>query len=201
MKSSKKPGKRLEKAARAVKDDDEFVAHIAHVADRYRREHALDGGPRLGALRQSLRKFHKHAGELAQWLRQAQRQSETEFDALGRIGAALQGSPATAHAEARNLLAWLAQAEKAAARSLDAIPTRAGKQDRSAPRIAAEGLRATFERHGIKVSAVANKKTQSPAVQLLCAIARSAGDAAFTPQDARRSLLESGQPTADAAAR
>ena len=57
----KKPSKSVEKAARSVKDSDDFVQHIANIADRYRREHALDLGPRARAVRQSLRAFHKHA--------------------------------------------------------------------------------------------------------------------------------------------
>src|SRR5687768_13895813 len=36
-----KVGKRLEKVAREIKDADEFVEHVAGLANRYRREYAL----------------------------------------------------------------------------------------------------------------------------------------------------------------
>ena len=191
----KKPSRSIEKAARSVKDSDDFVQHIANIADRYRREHALDLGPRARAVRQSLREFHKHAAALTVWLRQAQ-QETGDFaapDALNKIGMALYGSPVLAHAESKNVLAWLAQAEKAADRCVADAKASTGKHDRNAPRLAAEGLRATFEHHKLKLSAASTKGRPSPAVLLLCAIASSAGDFELTAEDAKKSLLESGR--------
>jgi hypothetical protein len=187
----KKPSKSLEKAARSVKDSDDFVQHIANIADRYRREHALDSGPRARELRQALRTFHKHATALAQWLEQAQKTgSHAEQDALNKIGVVLYGSPVLAHAEGRNVAAWLAQAGKAADKcAADAKPS--GKRDRNAPRVAAEGLRATFEHHKLKWSTSAAKSNPGAAVLLLRAIANAAGDAEFTAEDAREFLLQS----------
>ena len=190
----KKPSKSVEKAARSVKDSDDFVLHIANVADRYRREHALDLGPRARAVRQSLRAFHKHAAALTAWLRQAQKQAgDAEVDALNKIGMALYGSPVLAHAQSSNVLAWLSQAEKAARRCVTDARASGAKQERSAPRLAAEGLRATFEHHKLKLSASGSKQKPSPAVLLLCAIASSAGDSGFTTEDAKKALLESGR--------
>jgi len=98
-----------------------------------------------------------------------------------------------AHAESRNVLAWLSQAEKAASRCVADAKASGGKHERSAPRLAAEGLRATFEHHKLKLTATGSKQKPSPAVLLLCAIARSAGDSEFTAEDAKKSLLESGR--------
>ncbi|HEY4369847.1 MAG TPA: hypothetical protein VGN07_21610 [Steroidobacteraceae bacterium] len=198
----KKPSKSLEKAARSVKDADDFVQHIANIADRYRREHALDLGPRARAVRQSLRAFHKHAAALAGWLRQAQKQNGevAEHDALNKIGTTLYGSPVLAHAESKNVLAWLAQAEQAAERCVADAKPAAGKRERNAPRLAAEGLRATFEHHKLKLSAPVAKGKPGAAVFLLCAIASNAGDASFTVEDAKKSLLESGRQAATASA-
>jgi hypothetical protein len=191
----RKPSKSVEKAARSVMDSDDFVQHIANIADRYRREHALDLGPRARAIRQSLRTFHKHAAALTVWLHQAQQETGgfAELDALNKIGMALYGSPVLAHAESKNVVAWLSQAEKAAGRCVADAKASGGKRDRTAPRLAAEGLRATFEHHKLKLSASTTKNKPSPAVRLLCAIANSAGDPDFTAEDAKKSLLESGR--------
>jgi hypothetical protein len=187
----KKPSKSLEKAARSVKDADDFVQHIANIADRYRREHALDSGPRARELRQALRTFHKQSTALAQWLEQAQKAgSHAEQDALNKIGVALYGSPVLAHAEGRNVAAWLAQAGKAADKC-SADTKSSGKRDRNAPRVAAEGLRATFEHHQLKWSTSAAKNNPGAAVLLLRAIANTSGDAEFTVEDAREALLQS----------
>lgn len=190
----KKPSRSLEKAARNVKNSDDFVQHIAGIATRYRREHALDLGPRARAARQSLRTFHKYAAALATWLQHAEEQTgdSPQADALNRIGMVLYGAPVLAHAESRNMVAWLAQAEKAAARCI-ADERSSRKRDRSAPRLAAEGLRATFEHHKLKLSTAGTKTKPSAAVVLLCAIAASAGDAGLTPAEAKQSLLESGR--------
>ena len=190
----KKPSRSLEKAARSVKNSDDFVQHVAGIAARYRREHALDMGPRARAARQSLRTFHKYAAALATWLQHAEKQTgdSPEADALNRIGMVLYGAPVLAHAESRNMVVWLAQAEKAAARCI-ADDRGSRRRDRNAPRLAAEGLRATFEYHKLKLSTAGTKANPSEAVVLLCAIAASAGDTALTAEEAKQSLLQSGR--------
>jgi hypothetical protein len=190
----KKPSRSLEKAARSVKNSDDFVQHVAGIAARYRREHALDMGPRARAVRQSLRTFHKYSAALATWLQHAEKQTgdSPEADALNRIGTVLYGAPVLAHAESRNMVAWLAQAEKAAARCI-ADDRGSRRRDRNAPRLAAEGLRATFEHHKLKLSTAGTKANPSAAVVLLCAIAAGAGDTALTAEEAKQSLLQSGR--------
>ena len=190
----RKPGKALEKAARQVKDSDEFVEHIANIADRYRREHALDMGPRGRAVRQSMNVFRKHAAALSAWLQQAHKEGLTapEFDALNRIGTVLNGVPGLARAQSKDVQSWLAQAGKAADTCIADAKRQPRNSDKNAPRIGAEGLRATFEHHKLKFSTQLTKVSQSDAVRLLCAIAKDAGDSAMTPQAARQTLVESG---------
>jgi hypothetical protein len=186
----RKPGKALEKAAREIKNSDEFVEHVGNLSDRYRREHALDAGPRNSAARQSLRTFHKSAAALALWLAQADKSTSAEHDALDKIGVALYGSAGHAHAASKNVLEWLAQAEGAAARCIADASSR--KSRKNAPRIAAEGLRATFEHHQLKLSTAGAKDKPSDCVRLLCAIAKNAGDASLTAAEAKQFLVESG---------
>jgi hypothetical protein len=64
-------------------------------------------------------------------------------------------------------------------------------------RIAAEGLRATFEHHKLKLAAGTDKKP-GDAVRLLCAIAREAGET-IEPATAKAALKDSNRPTAAAA--
>lgn len=189
----RKPGKTLESLARQIKDSDEFVAHVGNISDRYRREHALDLGPRGRDVRQSLKLFHKHAAALESWLRQALQESRPApgHDALGKIGTALQGAPALIHARSREVQSWLAQAAQAANKCIAESARVQRAADASAPRIAAEGLRATFEHHQLKLSTRLSKAGPSDAIRLLCAVARNAGDAELTPQAARQALLES----------
>lgn len=186
----RKPGKALTKAAREIKDSDEFVAHVGNLSDRYRQEHALDAGPGNNAARQSLRAFHKHAAALTLWLEQADKSTSAEQDALNKIGAVLYGSAGHAHAASKSVLEWLARSESAATRCIAETATR--KSQKNAPRIAAEGLRATFEHHQLKVSTAGTKDKPGDAVRLLCAIAKNAGDATLTPADAKQFLVESG---------
>ncbi len=185
----RKPTKALERAAREIKDSDEFVEHVANICDRYRREHALDAQAG-SAVRRSLQAFRRPAAALVQWLEQAHKQSQVsgERDALNKI-AMLQGAPP--HAASHSVLEWLAQAERAAARYVE-DSKRLPRKSRNAPRIGAQALRATFEHHKLKFSATIAHGTPSSAVSLLCAIARNAGDPSLTPPDAKTSLLESG---------
>lgn len=188
----KKPGKTLEKAAREIMDSDDFVQHVGNIADHYRREHELDGAARSRAVRQALKTFSRHATALADWLEQAHRngQSSAEYDALNKIAVGLHGAPHLAQAQSKSVLDWLTQAGKAADR---AIASTRSTGERVAPRMAAEALRATFEHHRLKWSTSISKGQPSAPVRLLCAIAKSAGDPALTPADARKSLLESGK--------
>ena len=185
----RKPTKALERAAREIKDSDEFVEHVANICERYRREHALDAQP--SAVRRSLQAFRKPAAALVLWLEQAHKQSQAsgERDALDKI-AMLQ--PGTLHyATSQSVLEWLVQAETAATRCVD-DPKLLPRKSRNAPRIAAAALRATFEHHKLKFSATIAHAKPGSAVSLLCAIAKNAGDPSLTPADAKKSLLESG---------
>jgi hypothetical protein len=191
MQKRKKPTKALEKCARAVKDTDELVEHVANIADRYRREHVLDTGSRNSATRKSMRDLQKQAAALTAWLQQAHKpnQATAECAALNKVGVVLYGVPGLAHSESKSVLTWLTQAERAATQCLADTKLLPRKPQSSAPRIAAEALRATFEHHKLKWSATVTKQKQSDAVRLLCAIAKSAGDVEFSPEMARLVLL------------
>jgi hypothetical protein len=190
MPKKRKPSKALEKCARQIKDSNEFVEHVANIADRYRRERVLEAGPRNAEVRKSLRAFHKHATALTAWLRNANRpaQATAENDAVKKIGAALYGVPSLALGESSSVLNWLSQAEQAAARCLTDPQLKGRRAQPNAPRIAAEALRATFEYHKLKWSASVTKQKQSDAVKALCAIAASAGNV-LTAEGARAALL------------
>jgi hypothetical protein len=194
MKATKpaKPTKALAATARSVKDNDEFVAHVANIAARYRRAHALDSGPEARAMRQAMRVLHKQTSVLSQWLLRAQKVSPAtpEANAYRRIKTALYGAAGTVIADDSTIKAWLSQAAKAAADEL-ASSKGAAKSNAATPeavRLAVEGLRATFEHHKLKWSATVTKSKQADAVRLLCAIAKQAGDA-MTPHEARQWLL------------
>lgn len=180
--------KALERAARSVLDSDEFVGHIGSIAERYRREHALDAGPRGREVRQALRGFRKHAEALSEWLDQAQRRTQSlESDAITRMQAALRGTANQVVVPAASVRAWLLQWGEAAETAESHIQPKA---EPIAPRVAAEALKATFERHGLKWSTQISKAP----VALLCAIAKAAGDAALTSQGARAQLVAMGKP-------
>jgi len=170
-----KIGKRLEAVAREIKDADEFVEHVAGLANRYRREHALAAGDAQTELRQSLRTFHKHASALAEWLQHANtgKPNAIERKAFDAIGTRLYGSPVLARPQSVQALEWLNRAAQATDEAVAGLK-RTGT-DNAPLRIAAEGLRATFEHHKLKV-ALAGGEQPSDAVRLLCAIARDAGD-------------------------
>lgn len=191
----RKPGKALENVARQVKDSEEFVGHVASISDRYRREHELDLGSRGRDVRQSLKVFQKHAAALEAWLRQAHKENRSapEYDALEKLGAAMHGAPALVYARSKEVQSWLEQAAKTAEKCIADSARAPRNADVNAPRIAAEGLRATFEHHQLKFSTKLSKDSQSDAVRLLCAVAKNAGDAELTPQAARKALVESGR--------
>ena len=195
-KKKRKPTKALENCARAITDSDEFVEHVANIADRYRHERLLEEGPRKADVRKSLREFHRHATALTAWLRQANRSAPAtpEHDAVKKIGAVLYGVPSLALGESQSVLSWLVQAEQAAGHCLSDTKPLPKKSLPNAQRIAAEALRATFAHHKLKWSATVTKQKQSDAVKILCAIAASAG-AALTPEAARAALLGSKNPT------
>jgi hypothetical protein len=174
-----------------VKDADDFVEHVFHIARAYRTNHELDSGAKNRAVRRSLRVFHKHATALALWLESAHKPSQTtaEFDALSKIGVVVHGAASTAQAQSLTTRSWL---KHAAVGSVEAEQALRGKQMQRAPQIAAEAVRATFERHKLKLSYQATQKKQSDAVALLCAIAKDAGDASLTLARAKEWLKASG---------
>lgn len=186
-----KIGKRLEALAREIKDNDEFVEHVAGLAKRYRREHALRVGDAQAELRQSLRTFHKHADALVEWLQQANggKAAAIERKAFDALGTKLFGSPVLARPMSTQTLDWLTRASKAADDTVTEMKE-GGAED--ALKIAAEGLRATFEHHKLKLAAGSDKKP-GDAVRLLCAIAREAGET-IEPAAAKTALKDSHRP-------
>lgn len=174
--SRKRRTKTLEKAARAVKDSDEFVEHIFSIAHGFAEHHELDRGAGARGVRQALRGMHRHAAALAQWLQQSGKRGTPEHEAVNLIRPDMQqaGVPL---GNVDQIRTWLEHA----ARSSDRAESRLkGQKLRNAPRFAASALRATFEHHKLKVSHRASANNQSDAVKLLCAIARDAGDPAMT---------------------
>lgn len=190
-----KIGKRLESVAREIKDADDFVEHVAGLAKRFRREHALRAGDAQAELRQSLRTFHKHASALAEWMEQANNGKATAIErkAFDAFGTRLYGSPVLARPPSAQALEWLTRASQAADAIM--IEMKQGGAD-DALRIAAEGLRATFEHHKLKLVAGTDKKP-GDAVRLLCAIAREAGEI-IDPATAKAALKDSHRPAAAA---
>jgi hypothetical protein len=190
---SMKIGKRLEAVAREVKDADEFVEHVAGLANRYRREQALASADTQAELRQTLRTFHKHASALVDWLQRADagKPSAIERKALDAIGTKLHGSPVLARAPSKQALEWLTRAGEAAHEIVAGMKRTAA--DSTALQIAAEGLRATFEHHKLKVTLAVGEQP-SDAVRLLCAIARDAGDDSVEPTRAKIALRDTNRP-------
>ena len=182
----KKISAALAKATRAIHDSEAFLVHIGSIAERYRREHALDTGPRGREVRQALRTFRRHAAGLVEWLSTAQsRLNSLEYEALTKLATSLRTAPNQLLATSGGIVTWLRQAESAAG---DAESQLSSRKRANAPLIAAEALRATYERHGLKWSTQVTKRSVGSAVQLLCAIAKSAGDE-LTPEEARAALL------------
>lgn len=187
----KKIGAALAKTAREVHDTEEFLAHIGNIADRYRREHALESGPRGRDVRRSLKVFRKHAQALSEWLATAHaKPASLEYEALAKVGAAMQSAPNQTLASSGTILAWLEQVEVSAEAAEAEL---ANKKAMNAARIAAEALRATFERHGLKWSTQVTKQSAGTAVRLLCAIAKSAGNE-LSPEQARAALVAATRP-------
>lgn len=183
-----KVGKRLEKVAREIKDADEFVEHVAGLSNRYRREYALQAGDAQAEVRQALRSFQKHASALAEWLQQANngKPSAVERQAFDTIGTQIYGSPVLARPQTVPVVDWLTRASATAEDSI-AKMKHGGASENAALRIAAEGLRATFEHHKLKVAVSAT----GDAVRLLCAIAKDAGDASVEADVAKVALRDS----------
>jgi hypothetical protein len=176
--SRKRRSKTLEKAARAVKDSEEFVEHIFNIARGFAAHHELDAGVGARGVRRSLAVFAKHAAQLNEWLAAANQRGSPEHEALGAIRTVFQ--------------LWLRSAVRASKKAGIHLQ---GKKLRNAPRFAAEALRATFEHHKLKVSHQATTKKQSDAIKLLCAIAKDGGDPSLTPAQAREWLIQSIQPS------
>ena len=183
----KKISAALEKAARRVRDSDEFVGHVGSIAERYRREHALTTGPRGADVRRALKTFRKRAAALTEWFGQAQaRPSSLEYEALTKIGSVMHSAPNQTLASSVSIVTWLQQAERSAAAAEAQLAAR--KTNSNSSRIAIEALKATFERHGLKWSTQVTKTSASDAITLFCAIAKSAGDPTMTPQSAREAM-------------
>jgi hypothetical protein len=185
--SRKRRSKTLEKAARAVKDSDDFVEHVFNIARGFADHHALDSGAGTRGVRASLRAFAKNATALVQWFDRASERGSPEHEGLDAIRDALAKSTA-GRVDLDSTRAWL---ERAALASEAADEQLQGKKLRQAPSFAARAVRATFEHHKLKLSVQASPKKQSDAVKLLCAIAKDGGDASMTPAQARDWLAQS----------
>ena len=185
--SKKRRTKTLEKAARAVKDDDEFVEHIFNIARGFADHHELDTGAGARGVRQSLKSFGKTSAALIEWLEQSSERGSPEHEALNAIRAEFT-ERSTPFTDPGSVLAWLTQAAQASESAEEKLQ---GQKLRNAPKFAAQALRATFEHHKLKVSLQANEKKQSDAVKLLCAIAKDGGDPSMTPEQAREWLAGS----------
>ena len=190
--SKKRRTKTLEKAARAVKDSDEFVEHIFSIARGFAEHHELDSGAGSRGVRRSLALFEKNATQLVDWLDAATERGTAEHEALNAISAQFAGlgMPYIDSSATRTWLQHAARASKKADKHLQ------GKKLRNAPRFAAEALRSTFEYHRLKIAYQASEKKQSDAVKLLCAIAKDGGDPTVTPGQAREWLMGSKQQQA-----
>jgi len=173
--------KSLEKMARAVHDSDEFVEHIFGIAATYRAQHALESTAKGAAIRKSLKTFDKHATALNSWLREALKTSHAsaEHEALSQLSTALHGSSAAARAQAHATQLWLASlcgVSERAQQSLKRNPIQ------RAPQTAAEALRTTCAHHAVKISYKNIGERPSASIQLLCAIAKDAGDSLSAEQ-------------------
>lgn len=177
----------LANAAREVHDNEEFIEHIGNIADRFRREHALETGPRGRDVRRTLKVFRKHAQGVSAWLAVAHaKPGSLEYDALAKVGAAMHSAPNQTLASSAAALTWLQQAAEAASAAEAVLSS---KKQMTALRIAADALRGTFAHHGLKWSTQVSKKGTGSAVRILCALAKSAGDE-LVPQHAREVLMD-----------
>jgi hypothetical protein len=187
----KKLSSAAERCARAIKDSDEFIEHVGNIADRYRRQHALDNAARRSSVRRALRQFHKHAAGLSEWLEAAgnPRGETPESAALAEMGRALHSMTGVLLAESQRVRDWLATSNRQALALLNAPKRAASAEAPPARATAAEALRSTFEYHRLKWSTALSANKQSDAIRLLCAISAAAGDPTLTPAAARELLL------------
>ena len=177
----RKPGKALEKSVRKIHDSEEFLAHVAGVASLYRRERELSESARRSELRQALRTFERHATALNEWLAHAGNARNAENAALQLLSKQLSTTDSNVVRD------WLAQAATQAQAASDEL--KSTKPDvGQALRTAGDALKATFEHHRLKWSTTIPKGQPAPALDLLCAIARDAGDKSLTPAEAREAL-------------
>jgi hypothetical protein len=185
--------KALEKAARSIRDADDFVTHVFNIAWGYRNDHVADQGPGNRDVKRALRSLHKHAAALSDWLESAHRtgKDRPERDALDRVGVAKYGSAAAGRQQSIAPRLWL---QDIVAGSTAAEESLRGKHSERAPKNTAEALRSTFEHHGLKLSQRAEGEKQTDAARLLCAIAKDAGDESMTPAAAREWLRGASSP-------
>src|SRR5262245_26054816 len=130
--SKKRRTKTLEKAARTVRDSDEFVEHVFGIARGFAAHHELDAGAGIRGVRQAIRLFDKHAATLAAWFESADRPGSPEHEALNAMGRSAQ--PLGDIAAVRSGLERAALAAQAAQARLQ------GKKLQNAPRFAADAL-------------------------------------------------------------
>lgn len=104
-----------------------------------------------------------------------------EYEALDKLG------DSSLRPLSPQVLEWLNRVDKAVANSGDK-QRRSRTGDHSALRVAAEGLRAIFEHHKLKLSASGTASQPAESVRLLCAIAHEAGDEELQPETAKAAL-------------
>jgi hypothetical protein len=173
----------LEVLARSIKDSEDFVTHVSNIAAAVGNHYARNSAAGR-EMRQALRGLAKHAGALSDWLQSAARSgSSIESQALRQLSVA-SGNP-TAFGESVAMRAWLSQLAAASDAAADAPPD---KSREDALRLAADGLRGTFEHHGLKLSQRAAQQKQSDAVRLLCAMVGQADTAGLDTAEAKQWL-------------
>jgi cell fate (sporulation/competence/biofilm development) regulator YmcA (YheA/YmcA/DUF963 family) len=194
MKAKRRLPKALEAQARAIKNSDEFIVHVASITNRYRREHRLNAGENVRAMRVSLKQLQRHAAALRHWLQEADpaKSNTLENAALNKINSVLYAAPGLARVESDSVLRWLTLVEKGAQQCLVTNKSKTSNASDVVPatRTAAQALQAIWEHHKLKWSTSVSKKKQSDAVQLLLAIAHGAGDKELTVQAAQRALRQ-----------
>ncbi len=179
----KRRSKTLEKLARSIKDSDEFVEHVFAIARGFEAHHELDVSSGSRGVRNALKAFEKHAQPLSKWLAQAGESASAEHEAVN----ALRNVPKVTlpYLDLAATQAWLEQAVRASAKAQVQLQ---GQKLTKAPVWAAEALRATFERHKLKLSLQVSEKKQGDAIKLFCAIAKDGGDAEMSATQAREWL-------------
>jgi hypothetical protein len=137
-------------------------------------------------MKQSVRTFRKHAAALTEWFANATRAQAGEALALGQLEEQMRSAPGFVAGQSRAVSDWLRRAERTAAEILDG-GARSGPV-RKAPLLTSEALLATFHHHQLKTS-LGSARTPGPIVQLLCALAKAAGDELST-EEARSALAQ-----------